>query len=107
MLWLHKIQLGNILYTLVVLVTKSCPTLVTPRTGGHQAPVSMRFPRQEYWSGLPFPSPGDRPGMEPAPPALAGGFLTAEPAGKSRAQVTDQKLGLGVDPSQSLSSLSL
>ena len=61
----------------------------------------MGFPRQEYWSGLPFPSPGDLPVMEPAPPALAGGFLTAEPPGKSRAQFTDQKLGLGVDPSQS------
>ena len=72
MLWLHKIQLGNILYTLVVLVTKSCPTLVTPRTGGHQAPVSMRFPRQEYWSGLPFPSPEDllNPGIETVSPAL-------------------------------------
>ena len=58
MLWLHKIQLGNILHTLVVLVTKSCPTLVTPWTGAHQAPVSMRFSRQEYWSRLPFPSPG-------------------------------------------------
>ena len=36
------------------LVTKSCPTLVTPWTVAHQAPLSMRFPRQEYWSGLPF-----------------------------------------------------
>ena len=58
MLWLRKIQLGNILYTLVFLVTKSCPTLVTPWTGAHQAPVSMRFSRQEYWSRLSFPSPG-------------------------------------------------
>ena len=41
----------------------------------------MRFPRQEYWSGLPFPSPGDlpNPGMEPASPALAEGFFTIEP----------------------------
>ena len=48
----------------------------------HQAPLSMGFPRQEYWSGLSFPPPGDLPdpGMEPASltsPALAGGFLTA------------------------------
>ena len=47
----------------------------------HQAPLSMRFSKQEYWSGLPFPSPGDLPdpGFEPispAPPALAGWFLT-------------------------------
>ena len=43
----------------------------------------MGFSRQEYWSGLPFPSPGDLPdpGVEPASPALAGGFLTTEPSG--------------------------
>ena len=41
----------------------------------------MGFPRQEYWSGLPFPSPGDLPdpGLEPTSPPLAGGFLTTEP----------------------------
>ena len=45
---------------------------VTPWTVGHQAPPSMGFPRQEYWSGLPFPSPGDLPdaGIEPRSPAL-------------------------------------
>ena len=49
----------------------------------HQMPLSMGFPRQEYWSGLPLPSPGDVPdrGMEPASPALAGGFFTTEPPG--------------------------
>ena len=43
-----------------------------------QAPLSMGFPRQEYWSGLPFPSPGDLrdPGIEPKSPALAGKFFT-------------------------------
>ena len=43
-----------------------------------QAPLSLAFSRQEYWSGLPFPSPGESssPGMEPASPALAGGFFT-------------------------------
>ena len=49
-------------------------------TIAHQAPLSMRFSRQEYWSGLPCPSPGDlpNPGIEPASltsPALAGGFF--------------------------------
>ena len=53
-----------------------------------QAPLSMEFPRQEYWSGLPFPSPGDLPdpGIEPASLAslaLAGGFFATEPPGKS------------------------
>ena len=40
------------------LVAKSCLTLATPWTVAHQAPLSMGFSRQEYWSGLPFPSPG-------------------------------------------------
>ena len=46
--------------------------------------LSMGFPRQEYWSLLPFPSPGDLPdpGIKPIPPALAGEFSTAEPQGK-------------------------
>ena len=58
--------------------------LATPWTVAHQAPLSMGFPRQQYWSGLPFPSSGDLPdpGIEPtspASPALAGRFFTTEP----------------------------
>ena len=51
---------------------------VTLWTVAHQAPLSMGFSRQEYWSGLPCPSPGDLPdpGIEPMSPALAGGYLT-------------------------------
>ena len=47
---------------------------VTPWTVAHKAPLSMGFPRQEYWRGLPFPPPGDLtdPGTEPTSPALAG-----------------------------------
>ena len=62
---------------------------MTPGTVAHQAHLSMGFFRQEYWSGLPFPSPGDLPdpGMEPTSlmsPALAGGFfLSLAPPGKS------------------------
>ena len=54
------------------LVAKSCPTLVTLWTVAHQIPLSMGFSRQEYWSGLPFPSPGDlsNPGIKPGSPAL-------------------------------------
>ena len=54
-------------------------------TVAHQAPLSVEFPRQEYWNGLPFVFPGDLPcpGIEPASPTLAGGFLTIEPPGKS------------------------
>jgi len=53
------------------LVTKSCLT-VTPWTVAHQSPLSMEFSRQEYWSVLPFPSPGDlpNPGIKSMSPAL-------------------------------------
>ena len=63
----------------------SCVQLFeTPWTVAHQAPLSMEFSRQEYWSGLPFPPPGDLPNseIELVSPALAGGFFTTEPAGK-------------------------
>ena len=58
--------------------------LVTPWTLAHQAPPSMGFSRQEYWNGLPFPSPGDlcNPGIEPRSPALQAGALTSEPPEK-------------------------
>ena len=66
------------------LVAKSCPTLPT------QGPQSMGFPRQEYWSGLPFPSARDlpNPGIEPTSlvsPALAGRVFIHEPSGKGMA----------------------
>ena len=56
----------------------------TPWTVARQAPLSIGFLRQEYWSVLPFPSPGDilNPGIEPRSPAFAGGFFTTEPPGK-------------------------
>ena len=56
----------------------------TPWTAAHQAPLSLGFSRQEYWSGLPSPSPEDLPdpGIDPTSPALAGGFFTTEPCGK-------------------------
>ena len=62
------------------LVTKSCLTLATPQTVARQAPPSMGFSRQEYWSGLTFPSPGDlhNPGIEPRSPALQADVLPAE-----------------------------
>ena len=56
----------------------------TPWTVARQAPLSMGFSRQEYWSGLPFPSPGDlpNPGIEPRSPALQADALSSEPPGK-------------------------
>ena len=64
-------------------VTQLCLT-ATPWTVAHQAPPSMGFSRQEYWCGLPFPSPGDLPdpGIEPRSPALQADTLTSEPPGK-------------------------
>ena len=49
-----------------------------------KAPLSMEFPRQEYWNGLPFPTLGDLPdrGIEPPSPGLTGGFSSTEPPGK-------------------------
>ena len=66
-------------------VAQLCPTLWTPgRTVAYQAPLSMGFSRQEHWSGLPFPSPGDlpKPGIEPGPPILQAVTLPSEPPGK-------------------------
>ena len=62
------------------LVTKSCLTLVTPRTVACRARLSKGFSRKEYWSGLPFPSPGNLPnrGIEPKSPALQADSLLTE-----------------------------
>ena len=63
----------------------SCVQLfATPWTVAYQAPLSMGFSRQECWSGLPFPSPGDLPdpGIEPGSPALPADALLSEPPGK-------------------------
>ena len=67
------------------LLAKSCPTLETPWTVAHQAPLSMRFSRQGYWSGLPCLPPGDLPDPGIGPTsltslALVGGFFTTFPA---------------------------
>ena len=59
-------------------------TLENPWTIAHKPPLSVGFPRQEYWSGLPFPSPEDLPDLEIKllSPALTGGFFTTESPGK-------------------------
>ena len=68
----------------VNLIVSNSPT---PWTVAHQRPLFMELPRQEYWSGLPFPSLGDLPDpeIEPVSPELAGGFFTTEPTGKQQA----------------------
>ena len=65
------------------LVIKSCPALVNPWTVARQAPLSIGFLRQECWSGLPFPSPGDLPdpGTEPLSLALQADSLPTDQQG--------------------------
>ena len=60
-----------------------------PWTVAHQAPPSMGFSREEYWSELPFPSPGDLPdlGIEPSSPALQADTLTSEPTGNDTGEL--------------------
>ena len=87
------------------LVAKSCLSLffflmsnsfATLWTIAHKSPLSVGFPRQEYWSGLPFPSPGylPDPGIEPVSPALAGGFFITEPPVKPRVMITNTQMVL-------------
>ena len=66
----------------------------TPWTVAYQAPPSMGFSRQEYWSGLPFPSPGDLPdpGIEPRSPALQADTLTSESPGKPHISIVMLKI---------------
>ena len=67
------------------LVAKPCLTLTTPWTVACQAPLSMGFTRQEYWNGLPFPSPRDfpDPGIEPRSPELEADYLLTELQGNN------------------------
>ena len=80
-------NLNNNLCSLVVKVKMKVLSLVrffaTPWTIACQAPPSMGFPREEYWNGLPFPSPGDLPdpGIKPGCPALQADSLPSEPPG--------------------------
>ena len=62
----------------------------TPWTIAHQAPLFMGFSRQEYWSGLPFPSPGDllNPGIKPGSPTLQADFLPSVSPGKPRKDIS-------------------
>ena len=69
------------------------PLCVTLWTTTRQAPLSTGFSRQKYWSGLPFPSPGDlpHPGTEPSSTALAGGFFTTVLPGKAESKRDEGK----------------
>ena len=92
-----KLQFKEINLQHCCLVTKSYPTLyVIPWTVALQAPLSMGFPKQEYWSGLPFPFPRDLPNpgiksMSPLSPALQTDSLPSKPLGKP-----ENKLGFSL-----------
>ena len=79
-----KYQLFICVYTCMLRRFSRVWLFVTPWTVAHQAPLSMGFSRQEYWSGLLFPSPGNLPdpGIEPRSPALEADVLTSEPPEK-------------------------
>ena len=89
---------------LVVVWSLSCVWLFcNPMDYTRQVLLSMEFSRQEYWSGLPFPSPGDLPdlGIEPVSPELAGRFFTAEPPGKSVIGKRMHVISPGLSPQKS------
>ena len=74
------------------LVAKLCPAFTTLWTVAHQAPLALEFPRQEYWNGLPFPSPGHLPnlGIKPLSIVLAGRFFITEPQGSTFCVISPQ-----------------
>ena len=83
-----KVWVPTLTELVALLLLLSCyvvsDSFATPWTAACQAPLSMGFPGQEYWSGLPFPPLGDLPDprFDPTSPALAGGFFTTEPTEK-------------------------
>ena len=82
------VQAGSPWPFIYIYIYASCSVVskcATPWTVAHQASLSIGFPRQEYWSGLPFPSPGDLPdpGIEPRSPTLQVDSLPAELPGES------------------------
>ena len=81
--WLHCAACGVFVLRPYALSRFSHVQLfATPWTVAHQAPLSMGFSRQEHWSGLPFPLPGDLPGIKPASPTLQADSLPTEPPGR-------------------------
>ena len=82
--WGEQNSILSALYPPLLPARMLASVFATPRAVACQAPLSMEFPRQEYWSGLPFPPPGGLPdpGTKPVSPALAGGISTTGSPGK-------------------------
>ena len=93
---LIKCNLMLILYLLLFSSQVAFDSFATQWSIACQAPLSTGFPRQEYWSGLPFPSPGDvlYPGIKPMYPVLVGGFFATQPPGKSLFEIISQQFGI-------------
>ena len=84
--WEEEFQLISLSVVVIVVVPSKSRVLISyPWTVAHQAPLSMEFSRQEYWSGLPLPSPGDLldPGIQLGSPTLQADSLSSEPSGKA------------------------
>ena len=83
--WQYSISLCPAYFVKKKVKSLSHVRLVAIPTADYQGPLSIGFSRQEYWSGFPFPSPGDLPypGIEPGSPALQTDTLPSEPPGKS------------------------
>ena len=84
--WEEEFQLISLSVVVIVVVQSISRVLLSyPWTVAHQAPLSMEFSRQEYWSGLPLPSPGDLldPGIQLGSPTLQADSLSSEPSGKA------------------------
>ena len=97
----YNIHYGGRLTKVRVCLTLGCVWLfATPWTAAHQAPPSMGFSRQEYWSGLPFPSPGDLldPGIQPRSPALQVDSLPLSHQGSPRS--TNQATNKAISETQ-------
>ena len=90
----------GVVYVCVFNCSVVSDSFVTPWTVAHQAPLSMRFPRQEHCGGLPFPSPGDLPdpGVKPTSSELAGGFFTTELLGSHDSLGADWKIPWTEEP---------
>ena len=80
---------SNMSHCCVVKLLSRVQLFASPWTVAYQAPPSMGFSRLEYWSGLPFPSPGNlpNPGIEPGSPAFQADTLTSAPPGKPLSQI--------------------
>ena len=90
----HRPSLNQVYLDMSMCMLSHVQLFVNSWIAAHQAPLSMAFSRQEYWRGLPFPSPGDLPdpGIEPRSPTLQADALSSEPPGKPTGKAQIQQI---------------